>query len=568
MLGITKRFPGVLANDVIDFDVRAGEVHALLGENGAGKSTLMNVLAGLYRPDAGEVLIHGQPRELRSPRDAIAQGIGMVHQHFMLVDVQTVAENIILGHSKRRTTQTIGVILLVVGLLLLAVLVSLMLLFLLAGLIFQGETLDLLQIAPLPAYGGLLTGLLLVGGGLLCFFLNTGRIEREIAALAKQYHLPVDPGAYIWQLSVGEQQRVEILKMLYRGADVLILDEPTAVLTPQEAERLFQTIFSLVTQGKSVIFITHKLKEVFDVASRITVLRDGRVEGTTYPRDTSERELAAMMVGREVLFHIPIKKGEPEETREPVLEVQDLHAQNDRGLPALKGVSFSIHRGEILGVAGVAGNGQRELAEVLTGLRKATGGSVRIQGEETTACSAQEIIRRRVSHVPEDRLGEGLIPNLAVDDNQILKDYHRPPISKGPFLVPSAIASLAKKLIADFDIDTPGPKTLVRLLSGGNQQKVLLARELHVVPNLLVAVHPTRGLDVGATEFVRQRLLQQRAGGTGILLISGDLDEILALSDRVAVLYEGKIMGILPAAEAEIATVGLMMAGKERIPTA
>jgi simple sugar transport system ATP-binding protein len=275
-----------------------------------------------------------------------------------------------------------------------------------------------------------------------------------------------------------------------------------------------------------------------------------------------------MMVGREVLFHIPIKKGEAEETREPVLEVQDLHAQSDRGLPALKGVSFSIHRGEILGIAGVAGNGQRELAEVLTGLRKATEGYVQIQGEETTTCSAQEIIKRRVSHVPGDRLGEGLIPNLAVADNQILKDYRRPPISKGPFLIPSAIVELAKRLISAFDIDTPSERTLVRLLSGGNQQKVLLARELHVLPDLLVAVHPTRGLDVGATEFVRQRLLQQRAEGTGILLISGDLDEILALSDRVAVLYEGEIMGILPAAEAEIATVGLMMAGKERIPTA
>jgi simple sugar transport system ATP-binding protein len=495
MRGITKRFPGVLANDRVDLDVRAGEIHALLGENGAGKSTLMNVLAGLYHPDAGEIVIRGQRREFRSPRDAIAQGIGMVHQHFMLVNAQTVAENIILGRDRPHLV------------------------------------------------------------------LNMGQIERELTALAEQYRMPVHPQARIWQLSVGEQQRVEILKMLYRGTEVLILDEPTAVLTPQEAEQLFLTIFSLSLQGKSIIFITHKLKEVFNIATRITVLRDGRVVGTISPKDTDERQLATMMVGREVLFQI---EKQPVEPGEVILEVQDLQARNDRGLPALRGVSFTIRRGEILGVAGVAGNGQRELAEVLTGLRKATGGCVKINGQETTRCSSREVINRKVSHVPEDRLGEGLIPNLTVADNEILKEYRSPALSRGPFLVPSAIVNLAKKLIAAFDIDTPGPGTVVRLLSGGNQQKVLLARELHLSPNLLVAVHPTRGLDVGATEFVRQRLLQQRTEGTGILLISEDLDEVLALSDRVAVLYEGQTMGILPAAEAEIATIGLMMAGKRK----
>jgi len=495
MRGITKRFPGVLANDQVSFDVRAGEVHALLGENGAGKSTLMNVLAGLYRPDAGAILIRGQSCNFRSPRDAIGRGIGMVHQHFMLVKVQTVAENIILGQNKPH------------------------------------------------------------------FFLNMSRIERELANLAAKYQLPVHPQALIWQLSVGEQQRVEILKMLYRGADVLIMDEPTAVLTPQEADRLFETLQSLTDQNKSVIFITHKLDEVFAIADRITVLRDGCVVGTTTPRETNERDLASMMVGREVLFHIerePVKRGET------VLDVQDLRAQNDRGLPALNDVSFAIRRGEILGIAGVAGNGQRELAEVLTGLRKATRGRVCIQGQETTHCSSREVIQRKVSHVPEDRLGEGLVPNLTVEDNQILKDYQQPPLARGPFLVPSAITDLARRLIAVFDIDTPSEKTLVRLLSGGNQQKVLLARELHVAPNLLVAVHPTRGLDIGATEFVRNRLLEQRAEGTAILLISGDLDEVLALSDRVAVMYEGQIMGILPAAEADIAAIGLMMAGKRQ----
>lgn len=492
MCGITKRFPGVLANDRVDFDVRAGEVHALLGENGAGKTTLMNILAGLYRPDAGEIWVRGKRCDVRSPRDAIARGIGMVHQHFMLVDVQTVAENILLGLDRPR------------------------------------------------------------------FFLNIARIEREIGALAEQYHLSVHPQAYIWQLSMGEQQRVEILKMLYRGADVLIMDEPTAVLTPQEAEGLFQSVHTLTARGKSVIFITHKLNEVFAVADRITVLRDGRVVGTTTPQETNKEALATMMVGREVLFHIRKESVEP---GEPVLEVQDLQARNDLGLPALKRVSFAVRRGEILGIAGVAGNGQRELAEVLTGLRKATGGCIRIQGQMITHCSSRDAIQHKISHVPGDRLGEGLIPNLSVEDNQILKEYRSSPLSRGPFLVPSAIVRLAKRLIAVFDIDTPSPKTPVRLLSGGNRQKVLLSRELHVAPNLLVAVHPTRGLDIGATEFVHRQLLRQRKEGTGILLISEDLDELLALSDRVAVLYEGEIMGILPAAEAEVATVGLMMAG-------
>ena len=493
MRGITKRFPGVLANENANLEVRAGEVHALLGENGAGKSTLMNVLAGLYRPDEGEILVKGERCEFRSPRDAIAKGIGMVHQHFKLVNVQTVAENITLGLSEPR------------------------------------------------------------------FYLNMGRIEREIAELAERYHLPVHPNASIWQLSVGEQQRVEILKILYRGAGVLILDEPTPVLTPQEVESLFETIRRLTTEGKVVIMITHKLNEVMAVANRITVLRGGRVVGTTTPKETNSQALATMMVGREMLIHLDKQKVEP---GEPILEVQDLRALNDRGLPALQGVSFEIQRGEILGVAGVAGNGQRELAEVLTGLRKCTGGCVSILGRSITHCSSRQIIDYKVGHVPEDRLGEGLIPNMAVADNQILKDYRKQSLSRGPFLLQAAVVNLAKQLISAFDVDTPSPQTPVRLLSGGNQQKVLLARELHIAPNLLVAVHPTRGLDIGATEFVRTRLLQQRQEGTGILLISEDLDEVLALADRVAVIYEGEIMGILPADQADVPTIGLMMAGK------
>jgi simple sugar transport system ATP-binding protein len=492
MRGITKRFPGVLANDAVDLDIRAGEVHALLGENGAGKSTLMNVLAGLYRQDEGEIVVRGRRVEFHSPRDAIAAGIGMVHQHFKLVPVQTVVENVIIGMDRPR------------------------------------------------------------------FVLNLPRLEREIAALAGQYHLPVDPRAYVWQLSVGEQQRVEILKMLHRGAEVLILDEPTPVLTPQETESLFDTIRRLIGQGKAIVFITHKLTEVTAAASRITVLRDGRVAGVTTPQETSPQALATMMVGRGVSFHI---EKEPVRPGEPVLVVEDLKSLNDRGLPALRGVSFDIRHGEILGVAGVAGNGQRELAEVLTGLRKATGGRVRIAGHDVTNRSSRDIIEHRVSHVPEDRLGEGLVPNLSVSDNLILKGYRTGALARGPFLVPSAILDLAHQLISTFDIDTPGPQTPVRLLSGGNQQKVLLARELHVAPNLLVAVHPTRGVDVGATEFVRKRLLQRRAEGTGILLISEDLDEVLALSDRVAVVCEGRIMGIVPAENADVTTIGLMMAG-------
>lgn len=490
--GISKSFGGVHALKDVSFELAAGEVHALCGENGAGKSTLMNVLAGLYRQDEGEILVKGRRVEFHSPRDAIAAGIGMVHQHFKLVPVQTVAENIIIGMDRPR------------------------------------------------------------------FILNMPRIEREIAALAEQYRMPVDPKAYVWQLSVGEQQRVEILKMLYRGAEVLILDEPTPVLTPQEIDALFGTIRRLTEQGKAIVFITHKLTEVTAAAHRITVLRDGRVVGSTTPQETSTQELATMMVGREVLFRI---EKEPVQAGQAVLAVEDLKALNDRGLPALRGVSFTICRGEVLGVAGVAGNGQRELAEVLTGLRKATGGRVSIAGQDVTNRSSRDIIEHKVSHVPEDRLGEGLIPNLPVSDNQILKDYRTGSLSRGPFLVPSAILNLARQLISAFNIDTPGPQTPVRLLSGGNQQKVLLARELHVAPNLLVAVHPTRGLDIGATEFVRKRLLQQRAEGTGILLISEDLDEVLALSDRVAVVYEGEIMGIVTAEEADIAEIGLMMAG-------
>ena len=492
MRGITKRFPGVLANDHIDFNARAGEVHALLGENGAGKSTLMSILCGLYRPDEGEIYIHGRRVNLRSPRDAIDLGIGMVHQNFMLVNVQTVAENVILGLRQPR------------------------------------------------------------------FFLNVNRIEEEIEELSERYRLQVDPKARIWQLSVGEQQRVEIIKMLYRGAEVLILDEPTAVLTPQETEDLFTTLRRMREEGKAVIFISHKLDEVMAIATRITVLRNGRVVGETTPAETDEAKLAKMMVGREVLFHIekkPVPKGDV------VLRVEDIHALNDRGLLALKGISFSIREGEILGIAGVAGNGQRELAEVITGLRHTSRGRIFINGKDVTNCSSRYIIEEGVSHIPEDRLGMGLVPNLAVSDNLIMKGYRQPPLARGPFLNRSSIVRFAQSLIRAFNIATPSCETQVKLLSGGNLQRTILAREITSGPELMVAVHPTRGLDVGATESVQNLLLTQREKGAAILLISEDLDELLALSDRIAVIYEGEIMGIVPAEEANVEEIGLMMAG-------
>jgi ABC-type uncharacterized transport system ATPase subunit len=495
MLGITKRFPGVLANDHIDFDVKAGEIHALLGENGAGKSTLMSVLSGLYRADEGEIYIKGQKVNLRSPRDAIDLGIGMVHQHFMLIEPHTVAENITLGLKTPR------------------------------------------------------------------FFLDTASTERRITELSRQYGLQVDPRARIWQLSVGEQQRVEILKMLYRGADILVLDEPTAVLTPQEVEELVTTLRRMAADRHAVIFISHKLDEVMSISDRVTVLRHGQVVASVNTAETSKEELARMMVGREVLFRVEKKAVE---LGEAVLKVEGLRALSDKGLPALKDIAFTIREGEILGVAGVAGNGQRELAEVITGLRKVTGGCIFIVECDTTNCSPREVIRQQVSHVPEDRLGMGLVPNLALSDNIILKGYRQPPLAKGPFLDRLSIRNFVARLIETFQIATPTQETPVKLLSGGNLQRTILAREISIGPRLMVAVHPTRGLDIGATESVRNLLLEQRENRAAILLISEDLEELLAISDRIAVMYEGDIMGIVPAEGADIGEIGLMMAGAKR----
>jgi len=509
MRGIVKRFPGVVANDRVDLEVRAGEIHALLGENGAGKSTLMNVLSGLYRQDAGEILLAGggnghlRPVDINSPRDAIELGIGMVHQHFMLVPTQTVAENVILGLKQPH------------------------------------------------------------------FALNMGQVEKEILDLSRHYRLQVDPTACIWQLSVGEQQRVEILKLLYRGADVLILDEPTAVLTPQESEELGHTLRRMAGEGKAVIFITHKLDEVTAFADRVTVLRAGKNVATLKTADSSKAELARLMVGREVLFRLDKEKAEP---GQPVLALRDVEALSDKGLPCLRRVSLEVRGGEILGIAGVAGNGQRELAEVITGLRPATGGQVLIRGQDLTNRTSRRFINAGVSHIPGDRLGMGLAGNLPVSDNLIMKGYRRSPLASGPFLVRNAIVEFSQRLIQVFQIATPSASTPVRSLSGGNLQKTILAREITAgedlsrgQASLLVAVHPTRGLDVGATESVQRTLLRQRAGGTAILMISEDLDELLTISDRIAVICEGEIMAVVDAASADVEHLGLMMAGEKHM---
>jgi len=498
MHGIVKRFPGVLANDHVDFDLRRGEIHALLGENGAGKSTLMNILAGLYRQDSGIIKVKGVPVHFASPRDAIQAGIGMVHQHFMLVPSQTVTENVLLGLDEPR------------------------------------------------------------------FFLRLPEYDARIAQVGERFGLKVDPRAKIWQLSVGEQQRVEILKMLYRGAEVLILDEPTAVLAPQEIEGLFKTLRSMTAQGKSVIFISHKLQEVTTIADRITVLRRGKVTAAGLPAGSvTLAELARLMVGREVIFRLEKKPVQPGKV---VLEVRDVHAENDKGLPALRGVSLTVRAGEIVGLAGVAGNGQRELSQVISGLRKCKQGEVWLNGEPISNRPTLLSIQRGMAYVPEDRTLVGTAPNLSVTDNVIMKKYRQPPISHNGLLDMAAATRFANDLKQAYEIVVPSVSTPVRMLSGGNLQRVILAREISGQPSFLVAVQPTRGLDVGAIEGVHRLLLAQREAGAGILLISEELEELLALSDRVYVIYEGKIMGEvkLDGHESDpklIETIGLMMTG-------
>lgn len=494
MHGIVKRFPGVLANDHISFEARVGEVHALLGENGAGKTTLMNILYGIYRPDEGDIYIKGRRVTIRSPRDAIRLGIGMVHQQYRLVSTHTVAENVILG--------------------------------------LPGD-----------------------------FFFPDRAARRKLEEFSKKYGLHVDPEARIWQLSSGEQQRVEIIKALYRGAEILILDEPTSMLTPGEIDELLGVIRRMAAEGHTVIFITHKLDEVFDISDRVTVLRQGKVVATLKTAEADKPSLARLMVGREVLFRLEKR---PAPVGQTVLRVKGLHALNDRGLPAVRDVSFTIAAGEILGIAGVAGNGQRELVEALVGLRPSTQGRVFIQEQEVTNQPPRALIERGVCYIPGERL-IGLVPSLSVAENLILRNYCQAPFTQGAFLDYGAINEYADHLVAQYSVATPSLKTPVKLLSGGNIQRVILARETSHTPTLLVAAHPTSGLDVGATEYIRQLLLAQRDQGTAVLLVSEDLEEVLQLSDRIAVMFEGQIMGILPADQADLETIGLMMAGAKKM---
>ena len=492
MRGVTKRFPNVVANYRVDLELHPGEVLALLGENGAGKSTLMNVVAGLYRADEGEIYIRGKQVEIHSPRDAMLLGVGMVHQNFMLVDTMTVAENIVLG------------------------------------------------LPDLP------------------FIPDMKDVNERIRTLSDRYNLQVDPEAYVWQLSVGEQQRVEILKLIYRGAEILILDEPTAVLTPLESKELNGILKQMTREGKSAVFITHKMEEVMAFSNWVRVLNKGRLVTVKKTNETSPKELAELMVGRDVLFRLDKKE---RRIGDVVLELDDAQATDDKGLPALKGVSLDVRAGEIVGIAGVAGNGQKQLVEVLTGLRRLSGGSVRIFGRDKSNKPPLDFIKSGVSHIPADRISRGVAGDMSVASNLAMKSYRRPPLVKKGILHPARILSLAHRMIEMFRIDTPNAHTHAKFLSGGNIQKIILAREIDACRGILIAAYPSRGLDVGATEYVRKQMLEQSKSGTAILLISEDLEELLTVADRIAVLYEGRIMGILPSSSANSENLGMMMAG-------
>ncbi len=493
MRSISKRFPGVLANVKIDFDVRSAEVHALLGENGAGKSTLMKILYGMYHQDEGDIFINGEKVNISSPTDAINLGIGMIHQHFMLVPTLTVAENVALG---------------------------------------------------LPSSRGPLTDL--------------EHVSKRIINLANSYGLRIDPDAYIWQLSVGQQQRVEIIKALYRGAALLILDEPTAVLTPQEVDELYVIMRQMVKDGYALIFISHKLHEVVEISNRVTVLRNGRKIGTRPTSETTKQNLAKWMVGRDIKFITSINQIKRGEVR---LKLENVSCNSDRGTQGLSDISLEVFSGEILGIAGVSGNGQRELAEAVAGLREITDGQIFLEGENVSGFSPGELTERMLSYIPEERMRDGMINNFTIAENMILREHNKLPFSKYGFLKLKDITTHTDQLINQFQVKTPSQKTLAKSLSGGNIQKVILAREISRNPRTIVAAQPTRGLDIGATEYVREQLIVQRNQGSAVLLISEDLDEIMALSDRIAVIFEGKIMDILTRNKANREKIGLLMAG-------
>ena len=496
MRHVTKRFPGIVANDGVDFDLREGEVHALLGENGAGKSTLMNILYGLYHPDEGEILIKGQPVRLGSPSAAIDAGVGMVHQHFMLIPVMTVAENIVLAVEPKR----------------------------------EGVLLDMSE------------------------------AERRVREISDRYGLAVDPGARIQDITVGQQQRVEILKALYRDAEILVLDEPTAVLTPQEAQELFEVVRQLTSRGKSIVFISHKLNEVLEIADRITVLRRGKLVETLPAAGATEESLARLMVGREVLLRVAKTPAQPSE---PLLQVDDLHVMDDRGIEKVRGATFEVRAGEIVGLAGIDGNGQTELIDAMTGLRGVASGSVRVDGQDVTKESAHGHLEAGIGHIPEDRQRRGLVLEYSIAENIALHDYRSQPASRFGWLFPGRLIERARTLIRDFDVRGGVPNTRSGSLSGGNQQKVVLAREIERDPKVLIAAQPTRGLDVGAIEFVHRRLIEERDEGRAILLVSLELEEVLSLADRILVLYEGEIVGEFPPTATE-EELGFAMTGGRR----
>ena len=491
MKGITKRFPGVIANRDVNFDLVSGEVHALLGENGAGKSTLMKILFGIYKPDSGEVFLDGKPLEVNSPSSAIAAGIGMIHQHFMLVPSLSVTENVALGMGTSKMQE----------------------------------------------------------------------VERQLEDLANEYNLIVDPKAKIWQLSVGERQRVEILKALYRNAKLLVLDEPTAVLTPQEVEDFFETLRKLADNGRGLIFISHKLPEVLALSDRITVLRDGKVSGMTAPSHTSREELAEMMVGRQVNLSPNKIAFEPGDVQ---LQLKSLTVQGDKENIAVNNVSFDVRSSEIVGIAGVSGNGQRELAESIAGLRKVQEGKLFLGNKEITNLSPRDIRNSGLSYVPEERMRDGAIGEFSVKENCILIDHKNEDFSKFGFLRVTKVANHAEDITEKFNVKTPSIETSTKSLSGGNIQKLIMARELSSSPKVLLAAQPTRGVDIGAAEYIHQRLIEQRDEGTAIVVISEDLDEILALSDRVVVMFEGEIVADLDSAECSVSELGLLMGGVKR----